>query len=64
MEVSFDAVLLLLALVAFVVSQIVLESGVKAVVVDPSSNMMTEQYYTLSTCYATYSDQVGIRLLL
>jgi hypothetical protein len=63
MEVAFDGVLLLLALIAFVVSQILLESGVKTHVTDAYGHT-TEQYYTLSTCYATYSDEVRLTPLL
>jgi hypothetical protein len=59
MEVAFDGLVLLLALIAFVVSQIILDSAVQTHVTDAFNNT-TEQYYTLSTCYATYSDEVGV----
>jgi hypothetical protein len=61
MEVAFDGLVLLLALIAFVVSQIILESGVQTHVTDASGST-TEQYYTLSTCYSTYSDEVSLRM--
>jgi hypothetical protein len=52
-----DALLLFLGGIAFVVSQYVLNSGVRTHVTNFSWRRTTE-YYTLSTCYATFSSAV------
>jgi hypothetical protein len=51
-----DALLLFLGGIAFVVSQYVLDSGVRTHVT--FAGQRTTQYYTLSTCYSTFSSAV------
>ena len=53
----FDAVLLVMSVVAFVVSVYVLASGVETLVMD-GFNEWTTEYYTLSTVYSTYANEV------
>ena len=57
LEVLFDAVLLVMSVVAFVVSVYVLASGVETLVMD-GFNEWTTEYYTLSTVYSTYANEV------
>ena len=62
-EVLMDAVLLILATVSFVMSLYVLELPVPVTLSLRQTNsnypIVLEQYYTLSTCFKTYSAQVN-----
>lgn len=60
LEVLLDSILLVMGAIAFVVSQYILESAVATHVVSTSASYAHVEYYTLSTCYETYSHQVHV----
>lgn len=61
-EVLMDGLLLIMAVVSFAVSQYLFETAVPATVFLKQENsyqsIAVEEYYTLSTCYLTYSHKV------